>query len=158
DIDARKDVGASLASARYFSVALTNDKQTIYFTRHEKEGPRVYRRALAGGEETKIFGDGYGPEKIIQSDIPDDGLLMTIQVLYGSAPKKTEIYLKDLSNDSPIKTVVNDLDFRTFVVDVVNDKLVFQTNWDAPNERVMAVSAADPGRANWKELVPENKK
>jgi prolyl oligopeptidase len=35
--------------------------------------------------------------------------------------------------------------------------VVIRTDWNAPNDRVMIVSAADPGRANWKELVPENK-
>ena len=81
-------------------------------------------------------------------------------MFYGSAPKKTELYVKDLdaslNGDSPIKTVVNDLDFRSSA-DLAGDTLVIQTNWDAPNDRVMAVSAADPGRAKWKEIVPENK-
>jgi prolyl oligopeptidase len=156
DVDARKDAGAPLEKARYFGVSLTSDKQNLYFTRDTKEGPRVYRRAFAGGEETKLFGDGYGPEKIISSGISDNGRWLLIHVLYGSAPKKTEIYVKDLKDDSAIKTAVNDLDFRTFA-DVAGDTLILHTNWDAPNDRVMAVSAADPGRAKWKEVVPENK-
>ncbi len=157
DIDARKEVGTPLEKARYFGVSMTNDKQTIYYTRQTKEGPRMFRRAFSGGEETKLFGDGYGPEKIIQSGISDNGRWLLIHVSYGSAPKKTEIYVKDLAGDGPIKTVVNDLDFRTSA-DMAGDTLVLQTNWDAPNDRVLTASAADPGRANWKEIVPENKK
>lgn len=157
DVDNRKEVGVPLEKARYFGIGFTSDDQTIYFTRDTKEGPRVFRRALSGGEETKLFGDGYGSEKIISTDVSDNGRWLVIQVLYGSAPKKTEVYVKDLSFDGPIKTVVNDLDFRTFA-DIAGDTLVLQTNWDAPNDRVFAVSAADPARANWKEIVPENKK
>jgi prolyl oligopeptidase len=157
DVAERKDVGVPLERARYFGVSLTGDSKGVYYTRMLKEGPRVFRRAVSGGEETKLFGDGYGPEKIVASGISDNGRWLVIQVLYGSAPKKTEIYVKDLNDDSAIKVVVNDLDFRTFA-DVADDTLVLQTNWQAPNDRVMVVSAADPGRANWKELIPENKK
>jgi prolyl oligopeptidase len=157
DVDAHREIGVPLAKARYFGVSLTTDKQTLYFSRNTAEGPRIYRRPFAGGGEEKIFGDGYGPEKIIGCGISDNGRWLLVTVFYGSAPKKTELYVKDLSAaDSPIKTVVNDLDFRSFA-DVAGDTLLIQTNWDAPNERVMAVSAADPGRANWKEVVPENK-
>jgi prolyl oligopeptidase len=157
DVDNRKDVGATLPSARYFGTSLTNDNRTAYYARMEKIGPRVYRRPVDGGTEEKIFGDGYGPEKIVGCGISDDGRYLVIQVSHGSAPKKTEIYLKDLRDDSPIKTVVNDIEARSSL-DVAGDTLIIQTNWNAPNERVMAVSAADPGRANWREIIPENKK
>ena len=157
DVDARKDVGAPLPSARYFGTSLTGDKQTVYFSRMEKQGPRVYRRALSGGAEEKIFGDGYGPEKIVGSGISDDGRYLLLQVSHGSAPKKTELYLKDLRDDSPIKTVVNDIEARSSI-DIAGDTVIIKTNWNAPNDRVMVVSAADPARANWRELVPESKK
>jgi prolyl oligopeptidase len=158
DVDARKDVGTALPSARYFGTSLTEDKQTVYYSRMEKEGPRVYRRAVSGGAEQKIFGDGFGPETIVGVGISDDGRYLLIQVSHGSAAKKTELYVKDLhQDDSAIKTVVNDIDARSGM-DVAGDTLVIETNWNAPNERVMIASASDPGRANWKEIVPENKK
>ncbi|MEK6372286.1 MAG: prolyl oligopeptidase family serine peptidase [Acidobacteriota bacterium] len=158
DVDARKDAGAPLPSARYYGTSMTADNQTVYYSRATKEGPRVYRRPIAGGAEEKLFGDGYGPEKIIGTGISDDGRYLNIEVFHGSAPKKTEIYLKDLRDpNSTIRTIVNDIEFRS-TADFAGDTVVIQTNWNAPNERVMVVSAADPGRANWRELVPENKK
>ena len=156
DVDARKDIGVPMPTARYGSVSLTPDNKTVYFSRHTKEGPRVYRRPVSGGAEEKLFGDGYGPEKYISSGLSDDGRYLLLEVAHGSAPKKTEVYLRDLSADGPIKTVINDLEVRSSA-DFAGDTLVIQTNWDAPNDRVMVVSAADPGRANWRELVSENK-
>jgi len=156
DVDARHDTGAPLARARYYGIGLSSDANTVYYSRLTPAGDRVYRRALSGGAEEEIFGAGYGPEKIITVGLSDDGHYLLIQISHGSAPKKTELYIKDLRTDGPIKTVVNDLDFRSSM-DAAGDTLVIQTNWNAPNERVMTVSAADPGRANWKELIPENK-
>lgn len=157
DVDNRRDIGAALPTARYYGVSFAPGDETIYFTRATKEGPRVYRRALSGGEEQKIFGDGYTPDKILFNGVSDDGRYLLIHVYHGSAPKKTEIYIKDLRDDSPIRTVINDLEVKSSA-ELAGDSLVIQTNWNAPNDRLMVVSAANPGRENWKEIVPENRK
>ena len=157
DVDARRDVGAPLAVARYYGSSISPDKNTVYFTRMIQPGPRVFRRALAGGEETQLFGEGYTRDKILFNSLSEDGRYHLIHVYHGSAPKKTEIYLDDLTDDAPIRTVVNDLDFRSSA-EMAGESLVIQTNWNAPNDRIMVVSAANPGRENWKEIVPENPK
>jgi prolyl oligopeptidase len=156
DVDSKKDVGAPLPRARYFGTSLTTDGRTTYFTRYLGATQHVYRRAVSGGDEQPLFGDGYSADKIIGSGISDDGRWLIIEVSYGSAAKKTEVYVKDLSIDGPIKTVVNDLDARSSA-SVAGDKLIIETNWNAPNERVMIADVANPGRDNWKELIPENK-
>jgi prolyl oligopeptidase len=156
DVDGRHETGALVPTARYQGLSVSPDHHTVYYSRHEKDGDRVYRRALVGGAEDKLFGDGYGPEKIIGAGLSDDGRYLLMHVYHGAAPKKIEVYVKDLSNDGPVKTVVSDLDAKSSV-DIAGDTLVIQTDWNAPNERVMIAPVASPGRENWKELVPENK-
>jgi prolyl oligopeptidase len=156
DPDTRQSLGTPLTLARYYGVSVAPDRQ-IYFTRATPAGPRVFRRALAGGEEKELFGAGYGPDTIAFCSLSADGRYLLIHVYYGSAPKKTEIYVDDLTDAEPIRTVVNDLDFRS-TGEMAGDSIVIQTNWNAPNDRVMVVSAAAPGRENWKEIVPENPK
>jgi prolyl oligopeptidase len=155
DVDARRDLGVPLSTARYFGVSLTPDR-TVYFTRYTSKDQHIYRRPIAGGDEQALFGEGYGPDKIVDSSISDDGRYLLIDVAYGSAAKKSEIYVKDLTTDGPIRTVVNDLDAR-FGVDEADGKLILTTNWNAPNNRVMITDVATPERSSWKELVPENK-
>jgi prolyl oligopeptidase len=148
DIDARKEIGAILPLARYSGMSISADRNTLYYSRRTDAGHRVFSRALNGGAETELFGAGYGPEKIIGVGLSDDGRYLLIQVSHGSAPKKTELYIKDVRNDGPVRTIVNDLDARSSA-EIAGDTLVITTNWNAPNDRVMTVSAA--------ELVPENK-
>ena len=119
------------------------------------EGPRVYRRALDGGAETKLFGDGYGPEMWVANSHSDDGRYMLVHVFEGT--NRSDVYLDDLRDDKPAKVVVNDLNFRSSG-EMAGDSIVIQTNWNAPNDRVFVAPAATPGRENWKEIVPENPK
>ena len=156
DNDTRKEIGAPIPLGRYYGFSIAPDR-TIYFTRQGSDGPRTYRRAMNGGEETELFGRGYTPDKIVFNTLSEDGRYLLIHVFHGSAPKKTELYVDDLTDDAPIKTVVNDLDFKS-TGEMAGDSIVIQTNWNAPNDRVMVVSAANPGRENWKEIVPENPK
>jgi prolyl oligopeptidase len=156
DVDARREIGVPLANARYYGISVAPDGN-LYYVRATKNGPRAYRRALGGGEETELFGAGYGPEKILFTALSDDGRYPLLHVYHGSAPKKTEIYLDDLRDAAGFVTVVNDLDFRSSA-EMAGDHLVIQTNWNAPNDRVMVAPASAPQRANWKEIVPENPK
>ena len=64
DPETRQEIGAPLGIARYYGVSITDDRQ-LYFTRATPAGPRIYRRALAGGDETEVFRAGYGREKTL---------------------------------------------------------------------------------------------
>src|ERR1043166_5566001 len=147
DVDGRHDTGALVPTARYQGLAVSPDHRTVYYSRHETEGDRVYRRPVAGGAEEKLFGDGYGPEKIIGAGLSDDGHYLLMHVYHGAAPKKVDGYVKGVTNDGPIRTVVNDIEAKS-AVDVAGDTLVIQTDWNAPNERVMVAPIANPGREN----------
>ncbi|HVR39592.1 MAG TPA: prolyl oligopeptidase family serine peptidase [Thermoanaerobaculia bacterium] len=154
DVDARNETGEPIRPAsRFFSVSLTSDGSTAYYTRVIAEGPRVFRRAVSGGEETKLFGDGYGREKLIYTSLSDDGSQLLAHLLHGSAAPNVDIFLKDLRNDSPFVEVSKDRGARS-TASFADNALVIETNWKASNERVMIASFDDP--SNWKEIVAEN--
>ncbi|UCC41345.1 MAG: S9 family peptidase [Candidatus Aminicenantes bacterium] len=156
DVDARKDIPDVLPRSRYFGVSLTPDKSGFYYTRHEKVGPRIYYHAMGTDikKDKLILGEGYGPEMILFADLSDDGRWLVITVLYGSAADKTEIYLKDLSAKKPVFPVVKEIPAR-FYGGIAGDTLYLQTNWEAPNQRILAVDPKNPDRKNWREVIPE---
>jgi prolyl oligopeptidase len=153
DVDGRRELGTPLPLARYSGISVTHDHNTLYYSRFTPEGPRVYRRAIAGGEPEKLFGDGYTRDKIIGTSISDDGRYLEISVSHGSAAAKTELYFKDLTSDGPIRTIVNDKPAR-FSAEFAGDRIVLLTNLDAPNQRVLVANIDDP--QNWKEIVPQH--
>jgi prolyl oligopeptidase len=105
--------------------------------------------------DPEIFGKGYGPDKIIQIALSEDGRYLVITVVYGSAADQTEIYYQDVAAQEPIRPVVNDIPAR-FFGEVGGDHLYLHTNWKAPKGRILAVDLRNPARERWQEVVPES--
>jgi prolyl oligopeptidase len=158
DVATKKELSDVLPRARYQGVAVKNDRSGIFFSRLEKEGPRVYYHALGAdaSKDEKLFGDGYGPEKGLGVGLSDDNHYLVMEVSHGSAATKTEVYVRDLAAGGPVVPIVNDIEAR-FSADVAGDTLYMQTNWQAPNGRVLAVDLKNPARDKWKEVVPAGK-
>jgi prolyl oligopeptidase len=158
DVNTRKELSDVLPRARYQGVRIRKDRTGIFFSRQEKEGPRVYSHSFGAdsSKDEKLFGDGYGPEKGLNVGLSENGHWLQMIVSHGSAATKTEIYVRDLSTGGPIVPVVNDVEAR-FSPDIAGDTMYLQTNWNAPNGRVLAVDLKSPARDKWKEAVPAGK-
>jgi prolyl oligopeptidase len=156
DVDAHKDLSDQFPRARYSGIAILPDKSGLYVTRDTPEGPRVYFHKIGTNatSDVEIFGKGYGPEKIIGSNISIDGHYLVINVSYGSSATKNEVYVQDLLNKGPIVPVVNDLE-AAFNPAIGGDKMYLRTNWNAPKWRVMEVDLKNPGREHWREVIPQ---
>ena len=156
NVDTRKDLPDRLPRGRYFSVSFKPDKSGFYYARHETQGPRVYYHALGTdpGRDSELFGEGYGPNKIILADLSEDGRYLLLHVLHGSAADKTEIYFQDVAGHGPIRPLVNDIAARFFGT-AGGDQLFMRSNWKAAHGRVFAVDLNNPGRDRWREIVPE---
>src|SRR5712692_623039 len=156
DVDSRKELPDVLPRGRYSGISVTQDRKTIYFSRHEKEGPRVYVHTMGSdfSKDAKLFGDGYGPEKGIGAFFSDDDRYLGILVSHGSAATQTEIYVCDLAKGGLIGPIVNDIEAR-FSPNFAGDRLYPETNWKAAKGRVLAVDLAHPEKESWKEVVAE---
>ena len=155
DVDTGKDFDDVLPRARYQGVSLTPDRKAVYFSRLEKEGPRVHRHAFGteASADQKLFGEGYGPEKGLSATLSDDGRWLLLVVSHGSAAVKSEVYVQNVPAGGPIATIVNDIDSR-FQARLAGDRLYLETNWQAANGRILAVDLKNPARDRWKEVVP----
>jgi prolyl oligopeptidase len=157
DVDARQDLADALPRARYFGVQIAPDRKGVFYTRFDKAGPRVYYHLLGTPvtQDTLIFGEGYGPDKIISAELSEEGKHLLITVSYGSAAKKTELWYMDAHRRQPAQPIVQDIEAR-FLGKFAGDWLLVQTNWQAPNGRILKVDIRNPARSDWKEIVPQS--
>lgn len=67
-----------------------------------------------------------------------------------------KLFLKDLTKpNSKLVAVTDNYDSDTYVIDSRGDKLYLVTNLNAPNKKVVTVSAKNPTPDNWKEFIAE---
>ena len=155
DLDTGKELADRLPPARYFGTSINADKSGLYYSRYTKEGSRVYYHAFGTdpASDRLLFGEGFGPEKIVGVGLSDDRHWLQISVSYGSATDRSEIYVQDVAGGGPITPVVNDVP-AFFSGDIVGDTMYLRTNWEASNNRIFAVDLRHPERSAWKEIVP----
>jgi prolyl oligopeptidase len=156
NVETRQELPDTLPRARYFGVAVKPDKSGFYYCRHGKEGSRVFYHRMGAdlASDTELFGKGYSAEKGIGIDLSEDGRYLLMTVFYGSAAEKTELHLLDTRQGTPIMPVVADIQAR-FYGQIAGDHLFVQTNWNAPNSRVLKVDLKNLAREHWREIVPE---
>jgi prolyl oligopeptidase len=156
DLEKKQELPDKLPRARYFGISLEPGQRGFYYTRFGAEGSRVYHHKMGTdpASDELLFGDGYGPGKIIVSSLSEDGRRLLLAVYYGSATDRSEVYVKDVEHNGPVTPIVNDIE-AYFQPDIAGDHVYMQTNWNASNNRILDVDLAHPARDQWREVVPE---
>ncbi|MEO8433797.1 MAG: prolyl oligopeptidase family serine peptidase [Pyrinomonadaceae bacterium] len=162
DVDARKDLSDQMAEARYSGFQVLPDKTGVYYSKaiypegEKRTVSRVYYHKMGTpqSEDKMIFGEGYGFTDIISPDVSLDGRYLLLYVSHGSSGDNTDIYMQDLKNKGPIKTVVKDMK-ASFGGTVIDGHLIAATNYQAPNRRIVDIELAKPAFENWRVVVPE---
>src|SRR5690349_18784475 len=153
DVDKRKDVD-QLANALYRGVSLNGDGSGFYYSLQKRDtGIRVIYHAIGTdmSKDVEVFGKGYGPDKWVSGSVSEDGKYLLFGAHHGWA--KDELYVQKLP-DGPIQPIVNDIDAH-FDGWFAGDRLVLQTDWQAPNQRILVVNLNNPAREKWVTIIPE---
>lgn len=106
-------------------------------------------------EDVLIFG-GLPEQKhrYVGASVTRDG-----KYLFITASKTTSgniSFIKDLSIlKSPLLKVDEDYNTDSYLLDAIKDNLYIVTNSNAPNKRVVKVSARSPQEKNWKDFISE---
>jgi prolyl oligopeptidase len=156
DVKTRRDLPEQLPQANYYSAEFEPNSHGLYYVRTTSEGPRVFHHVMGSPvtSDTEIFGKGFGPEKIIFSQLSRDGRYLLITVIYGSGSQRSELYFKNVQADSPVKPIANDAD-ALFYGQIEDGSLILRTNWKAPKWHIFSVDLDNTRREAWKEIVPE---
>ena len=161
-------VGDTLKNVKFSGLAWKGN-QGFYYSSYDKPTAgsqlagktqihKLYYHQLGTPQSTDklIFGGEKDPNRYVGASVTEDERFLIISAANTTTGGK--VYLQDLSKPgSPIVTVVPDEKSINQVVDNVGSKLYIETNYQAPNHRLVVVDAAAPTQANWKNLIPETK-
>jgi prolyl oligopeptidase len=155
----------TIEHTRIAQVSWKKDDSGFYYGRNPKkgdvpEGDEAYylhifyhRLGTDPAKDPLIWGEGRKKEEILVSQLPDDDDRWLLLTAYEGSAGKNELFLQDLQAGTPPRELTSGKDFN-YSGEIFRGKLYITTNEDAPHFRLFVVDAANPGRANWKEIIP----
>jgi prolyl oligopeptidase len=128
--------------------AAINEDHRVYF--HKIGTPQ--------SQDRQIYQDAGNPQRFNTVDTTEDERFALLTVSdRGKGKDGNALFVRDLSrNQREFNPVIKDITNDSYgVVDNVADKLLVETNRNAPNGRVVLVDPKKPDEANWKTILKE---
>ena len=114
-----------------------------------------HQLSTSQNEDTVIFGEiETEKHRYVGGYLTEDFryLIITAQV----STSGNKLFIKDLSEEkSTLKTVINNFDSDTFIIENKGSTLFLVTNLNAPNKKVVTVDAKNPTPENWQDFISE---
>ena len=166
DVRTRQLIGDTLRDVKFSGISWKGNEGFFYSSYDKpKEGSALsgltqyhklyyHRLGTPQSQDQLVFGGEKTPRRYISGYVTEDQRWLVITA--AESTTGNELYIKDLSKkDSPILPLVAHFDNEHYVAYSEGDFLYIQTNLNAPNQRLVKVSAKDPRPANWKDVIPE---
>lgn len=122
------------------------------------ENQKLYYHKVGSpyAQDPIIFGDDANPKRYVWTYLTEDEQLQVILATNGTSGQ--ELYVRDLTQpNSKIVTVVGNQDNDHSVIDKIGKTLFIQTNYKAPNQRLVKVDLSQPTPDHWQDVIPEGK-
>ncbi|WP_426486678.1 prolyl oligopeptidase family serine peptidase [Flavobacterium sp. 2] len=121
------------------------DQHKLYF--HKLGTSQKEDKVIFGADQKRRYVGGY---------VTEDNHYLVISA--ANSTYGNELYIKDLTKpNSPIVTIVDNFNSDNNIIENEGSKLFIETDFNAPNKRVVTVDAANPKPENWKDFIKETK-
>ena len=118
---------------------------------------KLYYHKLGTPQKTDvvIFGNTAAEKhRYVGGYVTEDNRYLVITASVSTSGNK--LFIKDLAKpNSPLITILNNIDSDTYVIDNRGSTLYLVTNLNAPNKKIVTVDAGNPSPENWKDFIPE---
>jgi prolyl oligopeptidase len=167
DAKTKKQVGDTLLNLKFSGISWRGNAGFYYSTYDVPNGSQLtaktefhkllwHKMGTPQTEDDLIFGGTETPRRYIGGDVTEDQNYLIISA--SNATYGNELYVMNLQSErSPIMPVVTGFEQEQNVVHAENGVLYILTNRDAPNRKLVKVSAADPKPEKWEVIIPETK-
>lgn len=138
----------------------------FYFSTYEKpkgsqlsaktQNHKLYYHKVGAprNQDKLVFGDDKNPRRYVGGYLTEDERFLVVSA--ANSTTGNELYIQDLKNPSAkLVQMVNNFDNNHGIIANEGDRLIIETNLNAPNSRVVEVSLAKPTPDNWKDIIPE---
>jgi prolyl oligopeptidase len=133
------------------------DEATKYSAKTEYQKIYFHKIGTEQSQDILIYEDKEHPLRYVGGGLTEDERFLILSISEGT--DGSEIKIKDLKdkNATGFITIVPGFKTNAAVVDNIGDKIILQTNFEAPNDKVVLLDPKHPEASNWKVLIPEQK-
>jgi len=133
------------------------DEKTKFSAKSEYQKVFYHKIGTPQSQDVLVYEDKEHPLRYVGAGLTEDERFLILSISEGT--DGSEVRVKDLKDASQkdFTVVVPGFATNANIVDNVGDKLIVQTNMDAPNYKAVLVDPKNPAPANWKLLIPEQK-
>lgn len=165
DTKTKKQIGDILVDVKFSELAWLGNEGFFYSSYDKPKGSelsaktnqhKLYFHKLRTPQKNDelIFGGEKTPRRYISASITEDQRYLIISAAQSTTGN--ELYVKDLQNpNTEIITVLSDFSTDTSVIDSQGDNLFLQTNYQAPNNRLVKANIHNLTKENWVDVIPE---
>ncbi len=167
NVETGTDLEDEVEWVKFSEVSWTHDGQGFFYGRYPVGGDdkleaanydyKLYYHRLGTpqADDELIYERPDEPEWGFGNKVTEDGETLVIHVWQGTE-EKNRIYLKSLKDPkAPVVKLLDDFDAYYYFLGNEGTTHWYQTNLDAPKGKVIQIDTTNPGRDNWKTLVPE---
>ncbi|MDZ4811827.1 MAG: prolyl oligopeptidase family serine peptidase [Pseudomonadota bacterium] len=166
-VDTGVDTSDEIRWAKFTEISWAKDGSGIYYSGFDEpkgenelkavnKFQKVYFHRLGErqDQDTLVYERQDQPDWGFTAAVSDDGNLLIISGSQGT-DERNRVFYQDLRKaGAPVQTLVADLVAAYLFLGNVNDTLFFLSDDEAELNRVIAIDLKNPGKANWKSIVP----
>ncbi len=107
-------------------------------------------------QDQLVFGGESQPYRYVQGSVTEDNRFLVISAAQSTSGNV--LFMQDLSQpNSKIIAVDEDMATEENVLTTAGDRILLETNLNAPNKRVVETTFKNPVTSTWKDLIPQSK-
>ncbi len=169
EVDSGRDLADVIEWAKFSGAAWTADGAGFFYSRYDAppEGAtfkeanyfhKLYYHRLGDAQagDTLVYERPDQKEWGFGSEVSEDGHYLVISVWKGTHRENGVFYCDLQVKEAPVVELLSAFDAQYGFIGNDGPIFYFQTDLDAPKERVIAVDIRQPARENWREIVPES--
>ena len=142
----------------YYSRYDAPEKGKELSSKNENHKVYYHRLGTTQSDDELVYEDKANPQRFHNLGTTEDERFAILTVSErGKGKEGNALFYRDLSKNekrfTPIVATIGD--FQYTAIDNVGDRLLIQTDQNAPNGKVMLFDPMNPGPSDWKEVLPE---
>ncbi|MEM6829835.1 MAG: prolyl oligopeptidase family serine peptidase, partial [Bacteroidota bacterium] len=167
DIETKKIIEDTLVNIKFSGISWKGN-EGFYYSSYDrpKEGSVLsaktqihklfyHRLGTPQSQDQLVFGGESQPYRYVNGYVTEDGRYLVISAAQNTSGNR--LFIQDFEKEGPITPVDENIETEKYVLYSEGDRLLIQTNADAPNRKIVETSISAPGIDNWKTVIPETK-